>query len=345
MKLEVELSPVVAADQLQELARIVDAAGADRLGISDVAMLRDSFLMQTLCAQVTEKVQIGSLVSNPYVRHPAAMAATLATLNEVSQGRAFLGIGVGAGLSGLGIDQSQPARRLEEFILVVQGLLSGKTFDWNGSNYRVNGARIAGDLAGRVPVVVGTRSQRVANVAGRIADVVVVGARELSAEALATYRSWVRAGTAQAGRDPEAVEIAPRVTLCISQDGAAARRSVVLHTAHYLSLSGCERSGLEPDRFDRISRLVGKATGWYFEADVEYPGELDEIITPDLIERFAIAGTPAECLEKVRELRDMGYDSVSMNVAAVRRPGSSMFAGLRETVAGLAQIAEDIRGM
>lgn len=129
MKVEVELSPVITAVELVDLARLVDEAGVDRLGISDVAMLRDAFLMQALCAQVTDRVQIGSLVSNPYVRHPAAVAAALATLNEISHGRAFLGIGVGAGLSMLGIDQSRPAQQLEEFLHVVGRLLSGNKLD------------------------------------------------------------------------------------------------------------------------------------------------------------------------------------------------------------------------
>ena len=108
-----------------------------------MAMQRDTFLVQALCAQATNRVQIGSLVSNPYLQHPAAVAATLATLNEISQGRAFLGIGVGAGLSGLGIDQSRPARRLEEFLLVVGRLLSGEKLDWDGPAYRIEAAQIA----------------------------------------------------------------------------------------------------------------------------------------------------------------------------------------------------------
>ena len=49
MKTEVELSPVVTTDELLELSRIVDEAGADRLGISDVALFRDSFQLQALC--------------------------------------------------------------------------------------------------------------------------------------------------------------------------------------------------------------------------------------------------------------------------------------------------------
>ena len=345
VKVEVELSPVVSTAELLELARLVDDAGADRLGISDVALMRDSLLMQGLCAQVTRRVHIGSLVSNPYVRHPAVVAAALGTLSEVSQGRAFLGIGVGAGLSGLGIDQSHPARRLEEFLLVTKALLSGETVDWESPNYRIKGARLSGGIAAPVPVVIGTRSRLVARLAGRMADAVVVGAREMTPNALQRYRDWVNEGARAAGRNPDEVEIAPRVTVCVSNDGMAARRSVTLYTAHYLSLGSFEDSGLDYDRFQRISRLAASATGWYFEPDVKYPSELDELITPDLIERFAIAGTPAECLDQVRQLARLGYRSVSMNVAAVRTPGSSMYAGLRETVEGLGEMMAEVQRM
>ena len=55
MKTEVELSPVVTTDELLELSRIVDEAGADRLGISDVALFRDSFQLQALSAATTYK--------------------------------------------------------------------------------------------------------------------------------------------------------------------------------------------------------------------------------------------------------------------------------------------------
>ena len=345
MKIEVELSPVVAMDELLELSRIADSAGVSRLGISDVALFRDSFMAQALCAGVTRNVLIGGLVTNPYVRHPAVVAAALATLNEVSQGRAFLGIGVGAGLSGIGIDQPRPVRRLEEFLTVVKGLLSGDSFTWDGPHYRIKDAGVSPDIASPVPVVVGTRSRLVARLAGRMADAVVVGARELSESALLRYRDWMREGAAQAERDPAEVEIAPRVTLCISRDGEQARRSVVLYAAHYLALGGREQSRIPGDRFDRISGLVSQATGWYFEPDVSYPPELDDLVGPEIIDRFAVAGAPGECLAKLRSLGEMGFQSVSMNIAAVRRPEGSMYQGLRETLEGLAEIVPQVHGI
>ena len=91
MDIEVELSPVVTVDELLELARIVDVAGVSRLGISDVALFRDSGQLQVLCAADTRNVRIGSLVTNPYVRHPAIIAAALAMLchPEQSEGSHF----------------------------------------------------------------------------------------------------------------------------------------------------------------------------------------------------------------------------------------------------------------
>lgn len=345
MQIEVELSPVVTTKELMDLARIVDKAGVGRLGISDVALFRDSLQLQALCATATKSVRIGSLVTNPYVRHPAIVAAALGTLNEVSEGRAFLGIGAGAGLSGIGIEQPQPVRTLEEFIVAVKELLGGGEVNLEGPIYSIKGARLQEDIAGPVPLVIGTRSRLISRLAGREADAVIVGARELSEVVLSQYREWVKEGAVSAGRNPEEVEVAPRVTICVSQDGDQARRSVVLYAAHYLALGGVEQSLLPEEKFRGISQLVAQASGWYFQPDVSYPDELNSLVGPEIIERFAIAGTPAECLPKVMELRRMGFGSVSMNVAAVRRPGRPLYEGLRETLEGLAEIVPEVHAL
>ena len=273
------------------------------------------------------------------------VAAAAGRLNEVSKGRAFLGVGVGAGLSPIGIEQPRPVQRLEEFLAAVRGLLHGDDVTLDGPTYRMTGARLQGAIAGPVPLVVGTRSRQVCRMAGRMADAVVVGARELYESALLGYRDWVRNGSIEAGRNPDEVEIAPRVTVCVSHDGEQARRSVVLYAAHYLSLGGLERSQMPPERFERIRRLGSEATGWYFEPDVSYPPELDSLVDEEIISRFAVAGTPRECLSSLKFLSHMGFSSVSMNVAAVRRPGASMYMGLQETLEGLAEIMPQIHAL
>ena len=76
------------------------------------------------------------------------------------------------------------------------------------------------------------------------------------------------------------------MTICVSRDGEQARRSVILYSAHYLSLGGAKESLLPDGQFRRISELAAQATGWYFEPDVSYPAELDTIVGPEIIDRF-----------------------------------------------------------
>ena len=108
MKVEIELTPVSSTAETLELAQIVDQSGADRLGISDVVLFRDVYTTMTICAEHTHRVMIGPLVTNPYLRHPVSVAASFATLNEISNKRMFLGIGVGSVICQLGYVKSNP---------------------------------------------------------------------------------------------------------------------------------------------------------------------------------------------------------------------------------------------
>ena len=342
MKVEIELTPVSAMHETLELAQLVDQFGADRLGISDVILFRDVYTTMALCAEHTHRVMIGPLVTNPYLRHPVSVAASFATLNEISNRRMFLGIGVGSGISQLGYDKSRPSEILEEFILMFKAVLRGDRSAFRGKYFSAEEISLPKDLMGEVPIIIGSRSERVCKMAGRLADGVVVGTREISHNALSKYVSWIHGAADKAGRSRNEVQISPRVTVCISDDRDIALRSVVLYTAHYSTLAEHDESIMEKWRYDSIRRSASLASGWYFEPDVTYPDDLNELVNPDLIDMFTIAGTPSDCLKKLRSLRDLGFGNVSMNIAAVRRSGSSIYHGTKETLMGLKSIMPSI---
>ena len=102
----------MGVDEFCELATAVEDAGFDRLGVSDVALWPDTYQLQVLAARETKNIMIGSMVTNPYTRNPAVHASALAPLNDVSGGRAFFGIGVGAGLEEIGISPKKPVTAL-----------------------------------------------------------------------------------------------------------------------------------------------------------------------------------------------------------------------------------------
>ena len=124
---EAEITPGMSAAEVVDLAVAVEEAGFDRLGISDVVYWPDPYLLQVMAAERTERILIGSMVTNPYTRHAVAHASALSTLHEVSGGRAFLGIGVGAGLEELGFDVERPVRSLRSAVEAIRARLTSPT--------------------------------------------------------------------------------------------------------------------------------------------------------------------------------------------------------------------------
>ncbi len=332
---EAEITPGMTAAEVVELAVAAEEAGFDRLGISDVVYWPDPYLLQVMAAERTERILIGSMVTNPYTRHAVAHASALATLQEVSGGRAFLGIGLGAGLERLGFDDERPVRTLRTAVESIRALLAGQ---------EVDGGRLVRPPEAPVPVAIGSRSRQVMTLAGELADIALVGARHFTSETIATYRSWLAAGAGRIGRDPETIDIAPRVTLCVSEDGAAARSSMKRYAAHYLDIVGSAGAvEVGPDRLAAIRTALGRSTGWYFDHGRHDDPELEALIDDELVEAFAIVGTPDECVSQLQEIVDLGVTSVSCNLGAVRRDDNTMASGLAETIAGAASILRGVR--
>lgn len=100
--LEAEISPQMNTASTVRLAQLVEDAGFARLGISDVVYWPDSFMVQALCAQATNRIAVGAMVTNPYTRHPVVLAGALATLDDLAGGRAFCGAGCGGRFGAFG---------------------------------------------------------------------------------------------------------------------------------------------------------------------------------------------------------------------------------------------------
>src|SRR5438132_10597735 len=343
--LEAEFSPGMAPRESQQLARLIEEVGFDRVGISDVVLWPDTFLIQLLCVQATQRIHIGSMVTNPYSRHPAVVAAAVADLAELSAGRAFLGIGVGAGLEAVGLDYPRPVRTLREAITMIRGLLAGQTVDMRGQVFRCEGARLRRPPERQVPIAIGTRSPGVMRLAGELADRALVGARYLSPTMAATYRTWIADGASGVGRAPAAVETAPRLTLCVSHDADSAYRTMRHDTAEFLVTLRPADLDIEPDRFDAIAAALSEARGWYFDTDAYHPPALEHLVDDDLVRTFSICGAPHDCIDQLRRIADMGFRSVSLKLAPLRRPRLSMFEGLRETVTSFGEVLHEVKNL
>jgi len=329
---EAEISPGMSTADAVRLTQLAEEAGFDRLGISDVVYWPDCFMLQALCAQATSRIAVGAVVTNPYTRHPVVLAGALATLDDLAPGRAFCGLGVGAGLEPLGIDYPKPVAALRQAVADIRTLLNGG---------EAGGERLIRPAVHPVPLSIGTRSPQVMRLAGEVADTALVGGRYLSAGLAGTYRVWLAEGAARSGRALDDFEIAPRLTLCCSEDGDLARRSVKRYAAHYLTIIRPPELGVAPDRMAAIEAALARSRGWYFGHGRFDDPELDTLIDDRLVQAFTVVGTPGECADQLAAVLDMGFSSVSLNLAATAR--SSVAEGLAETINSFAPVAAALR--
>lgn len=333
---EAEISPGMSPREAVALAQIAEAAGFDRLGISCVALWPDSYQLQALIAANTSRIRIGSMVTNPYTRHAAVHAAALATLDEISDGRAFCGMGVGAGLEALGMDYPKPVRTLRETVTAMRRLLAGESVTFEGQIVTLREAQLNRPPKNKVPIAIGTRSEQVMKLAGELADIALVGARRHTPELMAQWRGWLAEGAARAGRPADEIELMPRITLCVSHDEALAIASVKRYAAHYLDIMGEHGPPVEPGRRAAILAALRDARGWYFDLDRYDPPELLELVDDELTRAFAVVGTPAQCAAQIRALLDLGFHGASCNLAPVNR--ASNYLGLKETLEGATEM-------
>lgn len=341
---EAEITPVLRTKEIMKLSQLAEEVGVDRLGISDVIFYPDTYELQALCAIVTKRIKIGSLVTNPYTRHPAIIAAAASTLDEISDGRAFVGIGAGAGIGKLGVVRSPPAPTIREAVHIIRELLAGRVVNYQGNTYQISSkdTRLEFPPQHSVPILIGTRSPRIAKLAAEVADIIVIGARYISNQQLTNYLRWISEGAAHARRDIDSLEVAPRLTICASGDGELAKQSVKLYAAYYLALLRPPDLLIEDAKLQKIIDAVRRVKGWYFSPNVQYPKEIDKLIDEEIVDKFAVAGTPDECIAKIKDIiTRYRFRSISLNVAAVRR--ERVFDGMAETIKSFGDIIQGLK--
>ncbi len=289
--------------QALERARAAEAAGFDGIFFADSQFNSlDPFQVLALCAVQTPRLKLGTAVSNMVYRDPSVLASSAATLNEISEGRAVLGLGTGDGpVYSLG----RSATKLADFetgLKTIRDLVRGAALAVPRSKERAEGKvnlRV-GKLP--VPIYISAEGPRTLGVAGRAADGVILGTG-FDLAVLDWARAKIAAGARAAARDPAEIDVMPAGMIVVDDDGARARRLVrkrLANRAHHNFRFTLET--VPPEEVAGVRR---------FMAGFDISKPLEERIDPDLvsdylIRRFTIAGTPEECIARVSELRDGG---------------------------------------
>ena len=304
--------------KLSQLAKSAEELGFDYIGIPDSqSLFHELYVSLSVVAQATERTQIGPSVTNPLTRHPAVTASAIASINEMSGGRAFLGIGTGDSAV-LNLDL-RPARlnQMRDYVEAVRAVLSGQTHDYRGRQIHVRSSRTT------VPIMVSAEGPRTLAMAGAIADIVMVHTG-LTSEVLSESISRIRDGERSAGKREGSTSIwaFAKCNIADMREEAIDEIKMALaasgHHAFRFTLDGKQVP-------EELREPIAVLQREYVPAQHEQLGQTrnatlsDELgLTDYLAERFAVIGTPDDCREKTRAIQQAGIDALLITAIGPR---------------------------
>ncbi len=335
MKFGVTMFPNNLEDVASQ-ARLAEEMGFDYVGIADSQSLaRELYVTLSVVAMSTERVMLGPTVSNPLTRHPAVASSAIASVNELSGGRAFLGIGSGdSAVLNLGL---RPARLAEmhHYIQSVREMLAGDTSEYRGDRAHVRWANAA------IPVAMSAEGPRTLAMAGAVADAAIIHTG-LTDGILRDTVARVREGERAAGREEGAAGVwaFAKCNIADQRNDAIEEIKMALaasgHHAFRFTLEGKN----VPEEFREAVSILHRE---YQATEHEQVGQTrnatltDELgLTDYFADRFAVAGTPEECRAKSRAIFDAGVDALLITAigpspeSIIRRFGEEVIAPLRE---------------
>jgi 5,10-methylenetetrahydromethanopterin reductase len=275
-------------------------------------------------AVATERIRLGPGVTDPYTRHPALTASAVATLDELSRGRALLGLGIGGyGFGQIGLEGRLPVAAMRETVEVVRRLLRGDEVSLEGKVVTLRRGRLEfRAVQPEVPIHFATHGVQITRLAGQVADGVLF-ANILVPSALATYLATLQDGMASAGRPAGAVQVSLRFEVCLADDQAAAeavmrRRMATRLMSQYPKWDYLEHLGITlPPAFVEVAARKDRAL--VAEAMAALPDEV--------LERTVLAGRPDRVAEQVARMLRPEVSQITIRPHAV--PGQRVDAVLR----------------
>src|SRR5262245_39232858 len=162
-------------------------------------LVNDALACAEAVALGTHRIKVGTCIANIWLRHPVLIAATAVTIDELSEGRTILGLGISHRplMEAMGVTMEAPRQYLREYVRRVQQAWTGHLL---GLPTQPRPAKHP------IPIYLAAVSLQTAELGGEIADglMLVFAARER----LARVRQAVNQGAEKAGRNPQTIDIA-----------------------------------------------------------------------------------------------------------------------------------------
>jgi 5,10-methylenetetrahydromethanopterin reductase len=304
-----------------------EAEGWDgQMFMDSQSLSRDPYVLMGACAMATERIKLSTGVTNPLTRHLAVTAAGAATVHELSGGRAVLGIGRGdSALAYLGLAPVRLAA-FERALSDLQHLLNGRRIGFEAApageaapsldtlslGGRPTGSGLEwlpGELP-KVPLDVAATGPKVIEMAAGLAERVTFSVGAIP-ERMAWAVDLARAAHAGRGLGDQGVSYGAQIIVICHPDPARALEMAATAVAPLARFQVIQGAVAGPASAGDAANFAAIRKGYDMTKHSKSP-ETSRLIgaslTPDFVERFAIAGPPDHCAERLLELIRCGLE-------------------------------------
>ncbi len=268
----VGISPRQSFDSWAKFVAELEVEGARRVWVIDSQLaMKDLYAGLVVAALNTTRIGLGTGVTNAVTRHPTITANAIAAIDEISHGRAILGLGAGdSALYGIGLKPQKVAEVAEAIAF-----------------FRAN-------VAPSVPIYLAVSQERMCDLAGRVADgAIVMGPAQ--PDMVRKQVEWIRAG----GRDVEIAFIAPTSTDIEDVRSWASTQARLM--SHHKQL---------PESLAAFrDEIVRSAEAYNYAEHLSPHAEHSAAVSDELVRALTVVGSPDECAARLRELREAGVDT------------------------------------
>ena len=325
MEIGIGLDPTLRLSwgEQRELAQEAVRLGYQSAWTPAGATSRDAFHVCARWALATDNA-LGTGISVVPVAHWTVpqLAASAATVGDLSDGKFALGVGTGgaytaSAMKAYGLPAFPPISLMRDYLVTLRALLAGERVDYEGKTVTLTGVQL-GFKPPRVPVYLGALGPQMLRLAGEASDGAALN--WCSPEQIAWSRRRVAEGAKKAGRNPAEIKVVEYIRVCVDEDVDAARRVLAKATLGYaMARPGASktqgyrahftRMGFDDVLTDLEARREKGATD----------DELAEAFPPELLARTSVFGTPATAAGEFKRLAK-GLDVAIVRVV-LARPG------------------------
>ena len=302
-RIGVAFSGGLTATEIADCAERAEALGYESAWVAE-GHGGDQFAILAACALRTRRIRLGTAISSVFVRTAPTIAMAAATVDELSGGRFVLGLGsshrVQVGPEH-GVEYARPLDRVRDTVAIVRTLLREHDVSHAGETVRIERFNLwFRPFRGELPVYLSALFPKMLELTGEIADGVILTRSTLATAAAA--RARIAAGAAGAGRDAAAIEITSLLPASVSSDREAALAAARPGLAFYAGFFPRYNRLLAESGFSEEAAAVARAWGAGDSAGAA------RAVTDDMIAATGIAGTAAECRDRLDAYRDAGLD-------------------------------------